>query len=80
MVEFQNESANEVFLIEILNFICLTFDIRAPGVSILSQIGQNGGVKKYDAQRSIFDEIRGVSSGAETLCRILAITSQTKYF
>ena len=30
----------------------------------------------YDAQRSIFDELRGVSSGYETLCRMLDITSQ----
>ena len=28
---------------------------------------------KYDAQRSIFDERRGVSSGDETLCRMLDI-------
>ena len=35
---------------------------------------------KYDAQRSIFDELRGVSSGDETLCRMLDITSQTKWF
>ena len=33
---------------------------------------------KYDAQRSIFDELRGVSFGDETLCRMLDITSQTK--
>ena len=33
---------------------------------------------KYDAQRSIFDELRGVSSVNETLCRMLDITSQTK--
>jgi len=32
---------------------------------------------KYDQQWSIFDELRGVSSGDETLCRMLAITSQT---
>ena len=33
----------------------------------------------YDAQRSIFDEFRGVSSGYETLCKMLdIITSQTK--
>ena len=35
---------------------------------------------KYDVQRSIFDELRGVSSGDETLCRMLDITSQTKWF
>ena len=35
-------------------------------------------LKKYDAQRSIFDELRGVSSGDETLCRMFDITSQTK--
>ena len=35
---------------------------------------------KNDAQRSIFDELRGVSSGDETLCRMLDITSQTKWF
>ena len=37
-------------------------------------------VEKQDAQRSIFDEFRGVSSGAETLCRMLDIASQTKWF
>ena len=31
----------------------------------------------YEAQQSIFDELRGVSSGDETLCRMLDITSQT---
>ena len=35
---------------------------------------------KYDAQQSIFDEFRGVWSGDETLCRMLDITSQTKWF
>ena len=35
------------------------------------------GLKINDAQRSIFDELRGVSSGDETLCRMLDITSQT---
>ena len=35
---------------------------------------------KYDAQRSIFDELQGDSSGDETLCRMLDITSQTKWF
>ena len=34
--------------------------------------------REHDAQRSIFDELRGVSSGDETLCRMLDITSQTK--
>ena len=33
-----------------------------------------------DAQRSIFDELRGVSSGDETLCRMFDISSQTKSF
>ena len=35
---------------------------------------------KYDAQQSIFDEFRGVSSDDETLCQMLHITSQTKWF
>ena len=35
---------------------------------------------KHDAQRGIFDELRGVSSGDEALCRMLDITSQTKWF
>ena len=35
---------------------------------------------KYDAQRCIFDELRGVSSGDETLCRMFDISSQTKSF
>jgi len=30
--------------------------------------------------RSIFDELLGDSSGDETLCRMLDITSQTKLF
>ena len=35
---------------------------------------------KYDAQRSTFGELRGVSSGDETLCRMFDISSQTKSF
>ena len=35
---------------------------------------------KYEAQQSIFDELRGVSSGDETVCQMLDITSQTKWF
>ena len=35
-------------------------------------------LRKCDAQRSIFDELRGASSGDETLFRMLDITSQTK--
>ena len=38
---------------------------------------------KYDAQRSIFDELRGlrgVSFCDETLCRMFDISSQTKSF
>ena len=34
--------------------------------------------RKYDAQRSALDELRGVSSVNETLYRMLDITSQTK--
>ena len=33
---------------------------------------------KDSAQRSIFDELGGVLSGNETLCRMLDITSKTK--
>ena len=33
---------------------------------------------KYDSQRSIFDELRGVLSGDETLCGMLDITSRKK--
>ena len=36
--------------------------------------------KKYDAQRSIFDELRDLSSDDETLCRMLDITSQKNDF
>ena len=32
---------------------------------------------KYDAKRSIFDELRGVLSGDKTLCQMLDNTSQT---
>ena len=42
------------------------------------QMKHREGSGKYDAQQSIFDELRGVSSGDETLCRMLDITSQTK--
>ena len=35
---------------------------------------------RYEAQWSIFDELRGVSSGDESLCQILDITSQAKWF
>ena len=35
---------------------------------------------KYDALRSIFDELHSVSSGDETLCRMFDISSQTKSF
>ena len=35
---------------------------------------------KYDAHRCIFDDLQGVSSGDETLCRMPNITSQTKWF
>ena len=34
----------------------------------------------FHHQRSIFDELRGVSSGDETLCRMFDISSQTKSF
>ena len=33
---------------------------------------------KDSAQRSTFDELGGVLSGNETLCRMLDITSKTK--
>ena len=32
---------------------------------------------KYDAQQSIFEELQGISSGDETMCWMLDITSQT---
>ena len=35
---------------------------------------------KYNAQRSIFDKLRSISSGDETVCRMLDITSQTNDF
>ena len=35
---------------------------------------------KYDLHRRIFDELRDVSSGDETLCRMLDITARTKWF
>ena len=33
---------------------------------------------KYDAQRSIFDEIRGILIGDDTLSRVFDISSQSK--
>ena len=44
------------------------------------QMKQSEESVKYDAhaQRSCFDELRGVSSGDETLCEMLDITSQTR--
>ena len=44
------------------------------------QMKHREGSWKYDAQRSISDELRGVSSGDEAMCRMLDITSQTKWF
>ena len=38
-----------------------------------------GNTKERNAQPSIFDELRGVSSDDETLCRILDITVRQKY-
>ena len=35
---------------------------------------------KYDVQQSIFDKLQGVSSDDETLCWMLDMTSQTKWF
>ena len=37
-------------------------------------------VSSPDETPSIFNELRGVSSGDETLCRMLDITSHTKGF
>ena len=63
----------------------LKFDLffRVRRVSFISGIRRSvsspdATLRKYDAQRSIFGELRGVSSGDETLCRMLDITSQTK--
>ena len=44
------------------------------------QVKQREESWKYDAQQSIFDEFWGVSSGDESLCQMLDITSQTKWF
>ena len=35
---------------------------------------------QYDVQQSIFDKLWGISSGDETLCQMLDITSQIKWF
>ena len=35
---------------------------------------------KYDVQQGIFDELRGISSGDETLCWMFDITFETKWF
>ena len=42
----------------------------------ISKYRQESG--KYDAQRSIFDEIRGVWIADETLSRVFDISSQSK--
>ena len=49
------------------------------GRSILSPDETKRRELKYDAQRSIFDELRGVLSGDETLFRMFDITSQTNW-
>ena len=36
--------------------------------------------QKYSAARRIFNSLLGVSSGDETLCRMVDISSQTKSF
>ena len=63
----------------------LTFDLffRVRRLSYISSMRRSvsspdSTLRKYDAQRSIFDELRGASSSDETLCRMLDITSQTK--
>ena len=63
----------------------LTFDLffRVRRLSYISSMRRSvsspdATLRKYDAQRSIFDELRGASSGDETLCRMLDITSQTE--
>ena len=43
-------------------------------------IKHQGGSWKYNTQWSIFDKLRGVSSGDETVCQMLDIASQTKWF
>ena len=51
---------------------------QARVAAIHHQMKQREDSGKNDAQWSIFDELRCVSSGDETLCRMLDITSQTK--
>ena len=48
--------------------------------SVLSRDEHQEQSWKYDSQRSIFDELQGVSSGDGTPCQMLDITSQTKWF
>ena len=49
-------------------------------VSTMRRVKQWEESWNYDTQRSTFDELRDLSSGNETLCRMLDITSQTKWF
>ena len=49
-------------------------------VSTMRRVKQWEESWNYDMQRSTFDELRDLSSGNETLCRMLDITSQTKWF
>ena len=42
---------------------------------IQNVVGLGRAYTKYDVQRSIFDELRGISSGDETVCGMLDITS-----
>ena len=54
------------------NISSMRGSVSSPDETLRSEL------KKYDAQRTIYDELRGVSSSDEMLCRKLDIASQTK--
>lgn len=50
------------------------------GCSVSSPDGAPGGELKVRRRRSVFDELRGVSSGGGALCRVFDVSSRAESF
>ena len=63
-------------------YVCIVYVIIYPAWDAVfhHQMKQWEESWKYDVQQSIFDKLWGISSGDETLCQMLDITSQIKRF
>ena len=63
---------------EILCIILLEVIYQALDVVFHHQVKHQEESWKYNVQQSIFEELRAILSGDETMCCMLDITSQTK--